>query len=125
VYSAASQRARWLLGRYEVLFKCAGDLIRAFARKPGETAALFFEIFGRPLSLTVPFRVIVAAIAIATGQLLIWSGAVLATAILDAIVFLAAGRSSVGSALRLMFAWALAVVLAPRALFRWMRAKRL
>ena len=120
VHSAASQRARWLLGRYEVLFKRAGDFGRAFVRKPAETTALFFEIFGRPLSLTVLFRVIVSIFAIVHGYVLAW--AILATALLDALMFV--GRSSVSSATRLLMAWLIAVVMAPRALFRWMRAKR-
>lgn len=122
VYSAASQRSRWLLGRYEVLFKRAADLGRAFVRKPLETIALFFEIFGRPLSLTIPFRTIVSIVAIANGWAVAW--AILTTAIVDVMVIFASGRSGVGAAGRLALAWALAVVMAPRALFRWMRAKR-
>ncbi|MGZ4778914.1 MAG: glycosyltransferase, partial [Thermoanaerobaculia bacterium] len=124
VYSAASQRARWLLGRYELLFKRAGEILRALGRKPAETIALLFEIFGRPLSLTIPFRLIVAAVAIARGSFPIVASSIGATAILDAIVFLASSRASIGAVMRLMVAWALAVMMAPRALFRWMRAKR-
>ena len=120
VHSAASQRARWLLGRYEVLFKRAADLSRAFIRKPFETTALLFEIFGRPLSLTVLFRAIVATIAIVHGYAIAW--AILATALLDVAMFI--GRTSFSAATRLLIAWMLAVIMAPRALFRWMRAKR-
>jgi cellulose synthase/poly-beta-1,6-N-acetylglucosamine synthase-like glycosyltransferase len=124
VYSAALQRARWLLGRYELLVKRAPDFLRALVWRPAETTALFFEIFGRPLSLTIPFRLIVAAAAIASGRFVIGAALILATAIFDAIAILASGRAGIG-AVRLMIAWALAVVMAPRALFRWMRAKRL
>jgi len=125
VYWAASQRARWLLGRYEVLFKRAGELGRAVVRRPAETTALFFEIFGRPLSLTIPFRVIVAAVGILSGRFVIIASAILATAVLDVVTLLASGRTTASAAMRLMMAWGLAVLMAPRALFRWMRAKRL
>jgi hypothetical protein len=125
VYSAASQRARWLLGRYELLFKRAADFLRALARKPAETTALLFELFGRPLSLTIPFRAVVAGYAIARGRFVIGASLILATAIFDAIAVLGSGRASIGASARLMIAWVLAVVMAPRALFRWMRAKRL
>jgi len=125
VYSAASQRARWLLGRYELLFKCVADIFRGLARKPAETTAILFELLGRPLSLTIPFRAIVAIWAIARDRFVIGAALILAAALFDAIAILGSGRAGVGASARLMIAWVLAVVMAPRALFRWMRAKRL
>ena len=107
-----------------MLFTRAGELGRAFVRRPAETTALFFEIFGRPLSLTIPFRVIVAAVGILSGRFVIIASVILATAVVDVVTFLASGRTTASAAMRLMMAWGLAVLMAPRALFRWMRAKR-
>jgi len=129
IYSAASQRARWLLGRYELLFKRRRDFRRAFTVRPLESTALFFEIFGRPLSLSVPFRGIVAIVVIlcfwrSSVPLTTVSLLILMTAIADVLTVLLSGRSTMTASLRLIAAWLLAVVLTPRAVLIWLRAKR-
>lgn len=121
VRDAASQRARWLAGRYELLVRRAPELARHIAAKPAEGFAFFFEIFGRPLSLTVPLR-------IAAGTWLAWRGeraagaAIASTTVIDAALFF--GRTSPRAALRLGVSWLLAAALIPRALLRWTRVHR-
>jgi len=129
IYSAASQRARWLLGRYEVLIKHGSALRQAFWRSPGQTAAMFVEIFGRPLSLSVPLRMAIAVVAFFTAGrgpwVLLVASILLATALADVVMIMILEPSSARYASRLVAAWLLAMLMTPRALFRWMRAKRL
>src|SRR5688572_21775775 len=63
VDDAAAQRARWLLGRGELLVRHFGSFVAIGVRHPGEGLAQFAEIFGRPLSLSIPLRLGAAAFA--------------------------------------------------------------
>ena len=58
IHLAAWQRARWLAGRYSVLFGNLGAFASIMRRNGAEGIAFFFEIFGRPYSLTIPLRAI-------------------------------------------------------------------
>jgi len=120
VTAAASQRARWLLGRYELLLRRPWAFARVFGRRPLEGLALLVEIFGRPLSLTAPLRVLAAAWLFREAQP-VYATALLLTAAGDMAMHASVHRRSPGAVLRLAGSWLLAVLLAPRALVRWMR----
>lgn len=128
VASAAGQRARWLAGRVQLLLKKPGDFARLTARHPGEGLAFFLEIFGRPLSLSLLLRAIagsiIAALSIGSPAWMSVGLAIATTAIFDILLLFVDGRLSMKSGGRMFAAWIGAVILAPRALFRWMRAKR-
>jgi hypothetical protein len=121
IHDAGSQRARWLVGRYELLFRRATTFAAHIAHRPDEGVAFFVEIFGRPLSLTVPLRV-------AGGAFLIWRGFTIAGAIIAATtlidVALFTGRTSLRGALRLAASWLVAAAMIPKALRRWTRVRR-
>lgn len=121
IHDAGSQRARWLVGRYELLFRRATTFAAQIAHRPDEGLAFLVEIFGRPLSLTVPVRVV-------TGAFLMWRGftilgvAIAASTFIDVALF--AGRTSPAGALRLAASWLAAAAMIPRALRRWTRVRR-
>jgi cellulose synthase/poly-beta-1,6-N-acetylglucosamine synthase-like glycosyltransferase len=121
VAAAASQRSRWLLGRYELLFRRPGALLATIGRHPAEGLALFVEIFGRPLSLSVPLRLVAGGLAIRSGYVVTGSVVAASTAI-DVACHLRAG--SARDVARIASSWALALVLWPGAVRRWMRADR-
>lgn len=123
VDAAASQRARWLLGRYELLLRRGGTFASIMAKHPAEGAALFAEIFGRPLSLTVPLRVLAGAWAIRAGHPIL-GGAVAGSAAIDVLSYLVAARGIPRGSASFAASWLLAVVYAPRALTRWLRTDR-
>jgi cellulose synthase/poly-beta-1,6-N-acetylglucosamine synthase-like glycosyltransferase len=118
VDAAALQRARWLLGRYELLGRRAGTFAEIIARNPAEGVAALVEIFGRPLSLSVPLRLLAGAWAIRSGAPIL-GGAVAATTAID-IVAHGVPRGTAGVAA----SWLLALAYAPRALTRWLRTER-
>jgi len=115
--SAASQRARWLLGRYELLARRAPAFGRVIARRPLEGLAFVVEIFGRPLSLMAPLR-IAAAILLIRRSHPIFGGILALTVASDVALHTKASPAAV---LRLGGSWLMALLLAPRALVRWMR----
>lgn len=119
VTAAASQRSRWLVGRYELLVRRAPAFATMIARRPLEGLAFFVEIFGRPLSLTVPLRLVAAALVARRHP--VWCGALALSAAADVALHAAAHRQSPRAVLRLAGSWLMAVVLAPRAVIRWMR----
>ena len=124
VYSAASQRARWILARYHVLVRHLGVMVRAFPRRPLEMLAFFIEIFGRPISLTILVRAGAAVLLFFRAQP--WLGAaVAATIVLDVAMFMIATPAAPRVILRLVASWLLAIALMPRALFHWTRSGRL
>jgi hypothetical protein len=118
---AGSQRARWLVGRYELLFRRAGTFAAHVAHRPLEGFAFIAEIFGQPLSLSVPLRLGVGAFAISRGRVVL-GAAIAGSTLIDAALL--AGRTSPRAALRLGASWLIAAALAPRALARWTRAGR-
>jgi cellulose synthase/poly-beta-1,6-N-acetylglucosamine synthase-like glycosyltransferase len=115
--AAASQRARWFLGRYELLVRRAPAFAQVIAKRPIEGAAFLVEIFGRPLSLTAPLRV-AAGILMIRRQHPVFGSVLLLTAAADVALHTKARPSAV---LRLGGSWLMALLLAPRALVRWMR----
>jgi cellulose synthase/poly-beta-1,6-N-acetylglucosamine synthase-like glycosyltransferase len=116
--AAASQRARWLLGRYELLVRRAPAFVQVIARRPLEGAAFFFEIFGRPLSLMAPLRAVTGILLMRRGQPA-FGGILALSAAADVALHTKARPAAV---LRLGGSWLMALLLAPRALVRWMRA---
>lgn len=123
VYSAASQRARWILARYHLLVRHFGVMLRAAASRPLEMAAWLIEIFGRPISLTALVRAAATAVLIRDGRP--WLAcAVAATVALDAAMFMIATPAAPRVVMRLMASWLLAIALVPRALFQWTRSRR-
>ena len=118
--AAASQRARWLLGRYELLVRRLPALARVLVRRPLEGLAFLVEIFGRPLSLSAPLRLVAAVLLFRMHQPL-FAGALALTAAGDIALHSAAHRRSPGAVLRLAGSWLLAVLLAPKAFVKWMR----
>jgi hypothetical protein len=121
IHSAASQRARWFLGRYELLFRRAPEFAKCISRRPLEGIAWVAEIFGRPLSLTVPLRVVAGLLLVSRGRTTL-GAAIAGSTIIDAALF--SGRTSPRAALRLAASWLLAAAMLPRALLRWTRVER-
>ena len=120
---AASQRARWILGRYELLGRRFGTFVAVTARRPAEGLASIVEIFGRPLSLTVPLRVITGAFAIKAGYVVLGT-LVAGSVVIDIVSHLALARGVPRGIASVAASWVLAVLLAPRALTRWLRVDR-
>lgn len=116
--AAASQRARWFLGRYELLVRRAPAFAETIARRPLEGAAFLVEIFGRPLSLTAPLRIAAAALLVRRNQP-VFAALLALSAAADVALHTKADPSAV---LRLGGSWLMALAMAPRALVRWMRA---
>lgn len=131
VSRAAAQRARWLLGRWNLALTRLPELLRLAAARPAEAAAFACEIAARPLSLWLPARLLAAAalsIVWATGgpAWLLAAAAVEGASVVATIAVLrSAGALSggAGAALSLLLAWLKALLLLPSALFRWMRAR--
>jgi hypothetical protein len=123
VTAAASQRARWILGRYELLGRRPGTFAAIAARKPGEGIAAFVEIFGRPLSLSVPLRLVAGVWAIRSGYTILGSVVAGSTAI-DVASHLIAARGIPRGTASVAASWVLALIYAPRALTRWLRTDR-
>ena len=121
VRDAASQRARWLVGRYELLFRRAPQLAEAIAHKPTENLAFLAEIFGRPLSLTVPLRAVAGLWLISRGHR-VTGAAIAATTLID--VALVAGRTSPAAAMKLAASWLAAAAMAPKAVLNWTKVER-
>jgi cellulose synthase/poly-beta-1,6-N-acetylglucosamine synthase-like glycosyltransferase len=115
--AAASQRARWFLGRYELLVRRAPAFAEVIAKRPLEGAAFLVEIFGRPLSLTAPLRV-AAAILLMRHRQPVFGGILALSAAADVALHTKANPAAV---LRLGGSWLMALLMAPRALVRWMR----
>ncbi len=123
VNAAASQRARWILGRYELLARRFGTFVAVTAQRPAEGLASIVEIFGRPLSLTVPLRVITGAFAIKAGHPILGT-LVAGSVVIDIASHLTAARGVPRGMASVAASWFLALLLAPRALTRWLRVDR-
>jgi hypothetical protein len=118
---AGAQRARWIVGRYELLIRRAPELARCIAHRPIEGLAWLVEIFGRPLSLTIPLRLGTGALLVLRGRVV--AGSVIAgSTLIDLSLF--AGRTSPRAALRLAASWLVAAAMIPRALLRWTKVER-
>lgn len=132
VADAARQRARWLVGRLHLALRHPLAVCKLFLRHPGEAVAFGVELFSRPLSLTALLRLVVASTLAVTavagdGSTFLEAGAALvlaASVVGDLAIIQLAGSINWRSAAKLVSAWLGAVVLAPRALWRWTRVRR-
>lgn len=132
ISDAARQRARWLAGRLHLALRHPLALGKLFLRRPGEALAFAVELLSRPLSLTALLRLLIAGALLAfavSGVGRPWweaaVAAVLAASVVgDLAIIRLAGRLDWRSAAKLVSAWLGAVLLAPRALWRWTRVRR-
>ncbi len=129
VRDAAVQRARWFAGKLEVFARHGDALYRLIAGRPLEGVAFICEMLGRPLSLSVLLRLVVGLWLLVDGVrggaswVFLLAGVTFVSALAD-IVLLMRGGTSIRSAARMGFAWGGALLLSPRALVQWMRARR-
>jgi cellulose synthase/poly-beta-1,6-N-acetylglucosamine synthase-like glycosyltransferase len=131
VADAARQRARWLAGQLSLPLRHGLAFVRLVARRPLEGLSFFGEIAGRPLSLTVPLRLAVAAVLAAHAGIGEWSSAegvvaaiIALTAVFDVLVNVLSAEFRVRSAVFLVASWLRAIVLLPRAFVSWMWTRR-
>ncbi len=132
VRDAARQRARWLAGRYALLARQAGAVLRLIRRRPAEGAAFVLEVLARPFSLTALLRLAIATAMLGigwwshtlSGWVALAAAAIVASVAADALlVFRVAGIPWPG-VVRLVLAWLRALPLVPRASFQWLRGRR-
>ena len=132
VADAARQRARWLVGRLHLALRHPLAFGQLFLRRPGEALAFAVELLSRPLSLTALLRLLVAGaltVSAVAGNGQSWvevvAAAVLVASVVgDLTIIQLAGSINWRSAAKLVSAWLGAVLLAPRALWRWTRVRR-
>lgn len=131
VADAARQRARWLAGQLSLPLRHPRTLAKVLLRRPLEGLGFVAEVAGRPLSLTVPFRLLIAAVAWyhSRGPGLVSPVGVVAmvaagSAAFDVLLNALSADFRLRSAVALIFSWMRAVVLLPRAFFSWMVARR-
>lgn len=132
VADAARQRARWLAGRLHLALRHPLALGKLLLRRPGEALAFAVELLSRPLSLTALLRLLVAAaltVSAVAGEGQSWievavAAVLVASVVGDLAIIQLAGSINWRSAAKLVSAWLGAVLLAPRALWRWTRVRR-
>lgn len=127
VGAAARQRARWFAGRFSLLVLQPRAWLRLLLRSPLQAGGFLVELFSRPLTLTIPARLLAAAgvlwttpgpVALPLAVVMIGSAA------LDAVWGIAGMRGSAwGAGVKLAAAWVAAVVMLPRAFFGWLRVR--
>lgn len=127
VGAAARQRTRWFAGRFSLLVLQPRAWLRLLVRSPLEGLAFLVELFSRPLTLTIPARVLAAAVVLLQGArtpAIAAATVVMTSAVLDAAWGMAGMRlGSWGAVVKLAAAWVAAVIMLPRALFGWMRVR--
>ncbi|MGV8038642.1 MAG: glycosyltransferase family 2 protein [Thermoanaerobaculaceae bacterium] len=132
VADAARQRARWLAGRLHLALRHPVALGKLLLRRPDEGLAFAVELMSRPLSLTAPLRLLLAAALTVSavagtgrpGLEGVVAAILAASVVCDLAILRLAGSLDWRSAAKLVSAWVGAVVLAPRALWRWTRVRR-
>jgi len=128
VRSAARQRARWLAGQVSVPLRQAGALMRLVVRRPLEALGFAAEIGGRPLSLTIPLRVGVAAAILLIGPTStvdLWLAGLIGLSAASDVLLIASRKGfRFRSSLSLIASWLHALILVPRAFLRWMSVRR-
>lgn len=130
IRDAARQRARWLAGRYAILLRQPGAVLRLIRRRPVEGSAFVIEILTRPFSLTALLRLAVAGVLLVvgwqTGSLAagVVAGVVLASIAADAALIFRDGGVPWRGIARLILAWMGAVPLLPNAILHWMGVRR-
>lgn len=135
IADAARQRSRWLIGQLAILLRQPGALLRLTARRPFEGLAFTTGLLSRPLSVTTSLRLALAVTfavdgLVGTGgfPMLAASGLLSASIVSD----LALLRSTTGGrwgqlatgGVHMLLAWGGALLLLPRALLGWVRARR-
>ena len=123
---ATHQRSRWLAGQIEMLVRHRRSFARLIRRRPLEGVAFLSEMFARPLSLTVPLRIIAAALLawVGTPLRMIIAIVLLATAIADILYMRTAAHFGWRESLTLGAAWVRAVAGVPRAFLQWRKARK-
>lgn len=125
--AAARQRSRWFAGRFSLLALQPTAWLRLLWRSPLEGVAFVVELFSRPLTLTIPARLLAAAVLLlhrAAPPAVVLAGVVTASAALDVAWGVAGMRgSSWGAVVKLAASWVAALVLLPRSLFGWLRVR--
>jgi cellulose synthase/poly-beta-1,6-N-acetylglucosamine synthase-like glycosyltransferase len=129
VAGAARQRTRWFAGRFSLLWLQRTALWRLASSRPVEGCAFLVELFSRPLTLTIPLRLLAAgALVFAAPATTLGAAVVAAVVALSTVtdtVWAATGNGfSPGSAVRLAAAWVGALVLLPRAVAGWVRVRQ-
>ena len=135
IADAASQRSRWLLGQLAIFGRQPRAMWRLLARRPVEGFAVAAGLLSRPLSLTALFRFALAVgfladAAIGTGGAVsAAAGGLLIVSLLgDVFLLRRATDASWGRLLRylaqMLGAWGGALVLFPKAMLGWARARR-
>jgi cellulose synthase/poly-beta-1,6-N-acetylglucosamine synthase-like glycosyltransferase len=130
IEKAATQRARWLLGRWQLLVRQPGAFLRVLMRGPLEGVAFFCEIWGRPFVLSVAIRLlagIVLGVAAAAGLLRIaflgLAAAFVLSALLTAGAVVSCGRVPWRSVATLARSWVKSLSRLPSAVAGWLRAR--
>lgn len=120
--AAAAQRARWFSGQWHLAAVQSREIGRWILRSPLQGLAFAAEIGARPFALTIPLRLVVAAILFIAGSA--WAGAiVLASALATIGCLAAAGALTLRGGVGLAAAWLHALALLPSAATRWMRSR--
>ncbi|MGC8915626.1 MAG: glycosyltransferase [Thermoanaerobaculum sp.] len=128
-WHASRQRARWLVGQWELVWRKRRELLRLLRRRPLEGLAWIAMLASRPLSLTVPLR-LAFGLFLAYGawqredEVLFVFGLLGAGSALAEVSWLAIRHpSTLVPACQLVWAWVKAVALAPWAQARWLKGR--
>jgi cellulose synthase/poly-beta-1,6-N-acetylglucosamine synthase-like glycosyltransferase len=135
IADAARQRSRWLLGQLAILLRQPGALLRLTARRPFEGLAFIAGLLSRPLSVTALLRLALAVTFAIDGLVgeggfaaLVACALLVVSLVLDIALLRRANGARWGQLVsgsgRLLLAWGGAVLLLPRALLGWVRARR-
>jgi hypothetical protein len=135
VVDAARQRSRWLLGKLSLLAHRPRSIGQLLTRRPWEGIAFVCELVSRPLSVTAALRALLAAIFAVDGLAgtggwwsLAAAGLLGLSLFSDVILFRRATglpwHRLLNLAWRLGLSWIGAIIMLPRALFGWARARR-
>jgi cellulose synthase/poly-beta-1,6-N-acetylglucosamine synthase-like glycosyltransferase len=135
IADAARQRSRWLAGQLAIFLLQPGALLRLMGRKPLEGIAFAAGLLSKPLSVTALIRLALAAVLAVDGlartggfPVLVASGLLVVSIVSDAALLHRTtgarwGQLVSGSA-QMLLAWSVALLLLPRALLGWVRARR-
>jgi hypothetical protein len=135
ITDAAMQRSRWLFGKISLFYHQPAALLKLCLRSPAEGLAFLCELLSRPYTLTGLFRAALTA-AFAADSILGGGGilsfafaVVLALSLVsDAVMYLGAtgipARRLALVAMGFAASWVGAIVLLPRAIVGWARARR-
>lgn len=127
---ASQQRARWLVGQLQLLVRQKKALWKLAHRQPMAALAWAAALLSRPLSLSVPGRLLIGAaltlLACPEGLLVfcLWGLVLAISAAVEVSWFLLSYPKAAGSALQLAWAWLGALFLWPRAWKRWLSGRR-